>query len=160
MSPPYRQNRLESRASYGDTLADRGATAVSRINDFRQWQGWSPWAKLDPAMKSNYTGSEAGQGAIYDWVGNKKVGEGRMEITASTPPAQIAIKLDFLKPFASSNTTLFTLEPISIGTRVTWDMQGPALFITKIMQVFMSMDKMIGKDFEAGLASMKALAER
>ena len=111
-------------------------------------------------MKSNYTGSEAGQGAIYDWVGNKKVGEGRMEITASTPPAQIAIKLDFLKPFASSNTTLFTLEPISIGTRVTWDMQGPALFITKIMQVFMSMDKMIGKDFEAGLASMKALAER
>lgn len=130
------------------------------INDFHRWAGWSPWEKLDPAMKKTHTGPDAGKGAIYEWEGNKKVGQGRMEITDASAPNKVAIKLDFIKPFASSCTTLFTLEPVSGGTRVTWDMTGPALFITKVMQVFMSMDKMIGKDFEAGLASLKGLAEQ
>lgn len=130
------------------------------INDFHHWDGWSPWEKLDATMKKTHTGAAHGKGAIYEWQGNKKVGQGRMEITDSSAPGKVGIKLDFIKPFASSCTTLFTLDAVGGGTRVTWDMTGPALFITKIMQVFMSMDKMIGKDFEAGLASMKGLAER
>jgi len=129
------------------------------LNDFRQWALWSPWEKMDPAMTRNYAGADNGEGAVYAWEGNKKVGQGRMEIVEATPPDRLAIKLDFLKPFESHNTTVFTLEGKSDSTRVTWDMHGPATFMVKLMHVFMDMDKMVGKDFERGLANLKAEAE-
>ncbi|MCR5884425.1 SRPBCC family protein [Rhizobacter sp. J219] len=130
------------------------------ISDFHQWPQWSPWEKLDPNMKRSLSGAPQGVGAVYAWTGNDDVGEGRMEITGATPPTQVNIKLDFIKPFASQNTTVFTLTPQGDGTRVKWVMQGPAPYITKLMTVFVSMDKMVGSDFEKGLSNMKAAAER
>ena len=130
------------------------------IADFHQWGTWSPWEKLDPAMTKTYSGSASGQGAVYGWKGNKDVGEGRMEITEASAPSKVGIKLDFLKPFESHNTADFTLVPKGDATEVTWDMHGPSPYITKLMTVFMSMDKMIGKDFESGLANLKAAAEK
>ena len=130
------------------------------INDFHQWDAWSPWARLDPAMKTTYSGPPKGPGSVYEWEGNSKVGKGRMEIL-STDPAKTSIKLDFLKPFESHNTSDFVLEPQGTATRVNWIMYGPMeYFPGKIMSVFTSMDKMIGPDFDKGLASMKADAER
>ena len=130
------------------------------INDFHSWPSWSPWEKLDPAMQRTHSGATAGQGAAYAWVGNSKVGEGRMEILASAPSSKISIKLDFIKPFEGHNTADFTLQPQGDSTQVTWVMYGPAPYVTKLMGVFVSMDKLIGKDFEAGLANLKAAAEK
>jgi hypothetical protein len=130
------------------------------INDFHAWQAWSPWEKLDPAMKRTHSGAAAGKGAVYAWLGNSDVGEGRMEITESVPSFKVGIKLDFITPFESSNTTVFTLAPQGDSTQVTLLMQGPAPYVTKLMTVFVSMDSVIGKDFEAGLAAMKAAAEK
>ena len=111
-------------------------------------------------MKRTHSGAPAGKGAVYEWDGNSEVGAGRMEIIESSPPSKIAIKLDFIKPFEGHNTTTFRLEPKEGATTVTWSMEGPAPFVSKLMQVFMSMDSMVGKDFEAGLANMKAAAEK
>jgi uncharacterized protein YndB with AHSA1/START domain len=130
------------------------------INDFHSWAAWSPWEKLDPAMQRTHSGPPAGKGAAYAWVGNSKVGEGRMEILESTPSSKISIKLDFIEPFEGHNTADFTLQPQGDSTQVTWVMHGPAPYITKLMGIFVSMDSMIGKDFEAGLANMKAVAEK
>jgi len=130
----------------------------SIINDFHRWGSWSPWEKMDPEMKRTYSGAASGKGAAYAWQGNSKVGEGRMEI-ADTSPSKVTIKLDFMKPFEAHNTAEFTLEPKGDSTNVTWAMYGPSEFITKVMGVFVSMDKMVGKDFETGLANLKALAE-
>ena len=130
------------------------------IEDFNQWRAWSPWEKLDPAMKRTMSGAEKGKGAVYAWDGDKNVGAGRMEIVEAAPPSRIAIQLDFLRPFASRNTAVFTLEPKGDATSVTWTMQGPSTYITKLIGIFVSMDSMIGKDFDAGLASMKAIAEK
>jgi uncharacterized protein YndB with AHSA1/START domain len=129
------------------------------LNDFQRWDAWSPWEKKDPAMKRTYSASTSGKGAEYAWEGNKDVGQGRMEIAESVPPSKLAIKLDFLKPFETHNRVEFTLEPKGDSTNVTWAMQGPAPYISKLMQVFVSMDKLIGKDFETGLANLKAAAE-
>lgn len=133
------------------------------INDFHRWPAWSPWEKMDPDLKRSYSGSPSGTGSVYEWLGNNKVGQGRMEITSATPPSKILIKLDFLKPFKAHNTAEFTLQPTSATaggtTNVTWAMFGPRPFMVKVMGVFMSMDKMVGKDFERGLANMKAAAE-
>jgi len=130
----------------------------SIINDFHRWGSWSPWEKMDPEMKRTYSGAASGKGAAYAWQGNSKVGEGRMEI-ADTSPSKVTIKLDFMKPFEAHNTAEFTLEPKGDSTNVTWAMYGPSEFITKVMGVFVSMDKMVGKDFETGLANLKAVAE-
>lgn len=130
------------------------------LTDFHQWASWSPWEHLDPAMKRTFSGAPSGKGAIYEWEGNKDVGKGRMEILDASTPAKTVIKLDFLQPFESHNTTEFTLVPQGDMTRVAWDMSGPMPFISKIMSVFASMDSMIGKDFEKGLANMKAAAEK
>jgi uncharacterized protein YndB with AHSA1/START domain len=130
------------------------------LSDFHGWAAWSPWEKMDPAMKRSYGGAGAGKGATYAWEGNNKVGQGRMEIVESSAPSRIAIKLDFLKPFEAHNTAEFTLERKDGDTEVTWAMYGPANFATKLMGVFMDMDAMIGKDFEAGLANLKTLAEK
>ena len=131
----------------------------SIINDFHRWGSWSPWDKMDPEMKRTYSGAASGKGAAYAWQGNSKVGEGRMEI-ADTSPSKVTIKLDFMKPFEAHNTVEFTLEPKGDSTNVTWAMYGPSEFITKVMGVFVSMDKMVGKDFETGLANLKAVAEK
>ncbi len=130
------------------------------IDDFNRWSVWSPWEKLDPAMKRTFSGAPAGKGAVYAWQGNGKVGEGRMEILESSPSSKLLIKLDFIKPFEGHNTAEYTLVPAGDSTRVTWAMYGPAPYISKLMGVFVSMDSMIGKDFEAGLANLKAAAEK
>jgi len=133
---------------------------IGYINDFHQWAAWSPWEKLDPNMKRTFEGPVSGQGAVYAWIGNDEVGQGRMEITENAPPSKVVIKLDFIKPFKSTNQAIFALQPQGDSTVVTWTMNGPSQFITKLMTVFVSMDKMIGKDFEQGLSQLKAVAEK
>jgi carbon monoxide dehydrogenase subunit G len=129
------------------------------INDFQQWRTWSPYENKDPAMRRSFGAVTAGPGATYAWEGNKEVGQGSMEIAASTPPSLVTIKLHFLEPFEAHNQVDFRIEPQGETTRVTWDMNGPAPYITKLMGIFVDMDTMIGTDFEAGLANLKALAE-
>lgn len=131
----------------------------SFLNDFHQWPSWSPWEKLDPAMMRTHSGAASGKGAIYAWTGNKKVGEGRMEILETSAPTKLTIKLDFLKPFEAHNTTEFNLQAKGPETELTWAMRGAQPFMFKVMSVFMNMDQMIGKDFETGLANLKAAAE-
>ena len=130
------------------------------INDFKRWDVWSPWEKKDPAMKRTWGAVTSGKGARYAWEGNSEIGKGSMEIAESISPSKVALKLDFEKPFEAHNRVEFTLEPKGGATNVTWVMQGPAPFISKVIQVFCDMDSMVGKDFEAGLADMKAAAEK
>ena len=129
------------------------------IDDFHQWEKWSPWEKLDPAAKKTYTGAPRGVGAEYAWSGNSKAGQGRMEVLTETPTAT-TMSLDFIKPFKANDATAFTLTPEGNGTRVSWVMTGANPFMSKVMIVFMSMDKMIGGDFERGLGNLKTVAER
>lgn len=129
------------------------------INDLHRWQAWSPYEKKDPAMKRTLGGAASGKGATYAWEGNKNVGQGSMEILDASPPTRIVIKLDFVKPFEAHNTAEFTLAPEGDGTNVTWALYGPSPYLTKVMGLFFDMDKMIGTDFEAGLANLKAAAE-
>ncbi len=135
------------------------AMVFTQVNDFHNWQAWSPWAKLDPSIKQTYEGVPSGAGAIYTWVGNNKVGEGRMTITESRPSDLIKIKLEFVKPFASTCATEFTFKPEGNQTRTTWSMSGENNFIAKAFCLFMNMDKMVGGDFEKGLAQMKSVVE-
>jgi hypothetical protein len=130
------------------------------INDFHQWVTWSPYEGKDPAMKRTYSGAESGRGAVYAWDGNNNVGSGRMEILDTAVPSKIVIKLDFFKPFEGHNTAEFTMLPQGDATNLVWVMHGPAVFISKVMQVFINLDNMIGKDFEAGLANLKRLTEK
>src|SRR6201987_1522505 len=134
----------------------------SLIADFHQWLNWSPWEGRDPALKRTYSGAERGKGAIYAWDGNKNVGSGRMEILDASSPSKIVIKLDFFKPFEGHNTAEFTFSPgrDASATNITWVMHGPSSFMSKVMQVFMNLDKMIGRDFETGLANLKRLTEK
>lgn len=130
------------------------------LNDFRRWSAWSPWEKLDPDMKRSYNGLMPGAGSSYRWEGNDKVGAGRMEITVSEPPLKIGIKLDFTRPFEAHNSAEFTLAGKGDTTDVTWAMFGPSPYSSKVMAVFFSMDRLIGKDFETGLANLKTIAEK
>ena len=130
------------------------------IDDFRQWGKWSPWEGRDPALKRAFSGAERGKGAVYAWDGNKNVGAGRMEILDAILPSKIVIKLDFIKPFEGHNTAEFTVLSRGGATEVNWAMSGPAPFMHKVMQVFMNMDRMIGRDFEAGLANLKTMTEK
>jgi uncharacterized protein YndB with AHSA1/START domain len=129
------------------------------ISDFHQWRSWSPYEDRDPALKRSYSGAAGGKGAVYGWEGNKNVGSGRMEILEASTPSKIVIKLDFIAPFEAHNTAEFTMLPQGDATNVTWRMHGPAPFMNKMMQVFMNLDNMIGKDFEAGLANLKRITE-
>ena len=133
--------------------------AFAQVNDFHKWEAWSPWAKLDPEMKVNYQGPPAGTGTSYSWNGNKNVGAGRMTVTESRPSDLVRIKLDFLRPFASTNDVEFTFKPEGGQTVVTWTMVGKKIFITKAFGLVMSMDKMVGGMFDQGLAQMKAVVE-
>jgi uncharacterized protein YndB with AHSA1/START domain len=151
-----------------DRFSVRRATTISAapekifplIADFHQWATWSPYEGRDPAMKRTFGGSGSGKGAVYAWEGNKNVGSGRMEILDASAPLKVVIKLDFFSPFKAHNTAEFTMLPQGDATAVTWLMHGPAPLMSKLMQVFMNMDKMIGTDFEAGLANLKKLAEK
>ena len=130
------------------------------INDFHRWGTWSPYETRDPAMKRIFSGQPEGKGSVYEWDGDKNVGKGRMEITEVSAPSKVTIKLDFIKPFEGHNVAEFVLEPRGDSTNVTWTMRGPSPYIAKLMSVFFSMDSMIGRDFEAGLANLKAAAEK
>lgn len=129
------------------------------VSDFHQWAAWSPWEKMDPDLKRTYSGSASGVGAVYEWSGNKKVGQGRMEITDATAPSRVAIQLDFIKPFEAHNAVELLLTGRDGGTDVSWGMEGGQPFLFKVMTLVMDMDRMIGKEFETGLANLKALAE-
>jgi uncharacterized protein YndB with AHSA1/START domain len=155
-------------ATKPDTLRVQRSIAINApperffplIADFHQWVTWSPYEQKDPAMKRTYDGAERGKGAIYAWNGDKNVGSGRMEILEATAPQKIVIKLDFFTPIEGHNTAEFTMLPQGDGTHVTWLMHGPARFVTKLVQVVMNLDNMIGKDFEAGLAELKQITEK
>jgi uncharacterized protein YndB with AHSA1/START domain len=130
------------------------------IADFQKWRSWSPYEEKDPAMKRTYEGASNGKGAIYAWNGDKNVGSGRMEILEAATPSKVTIKLDFFTPFEGHNTAEFTMLPQGDGTHVTWLMHGPANFMSKLIQVFINLDNMIGRDFEAGLVKLKQTAEK
>jgi uncharacterized protein YndB with AHSA1/START domain len=131
----------------------------SMVNDLHQWSAWSPWEKLDPAMKRSFDGPAAGNGSSYSWIGNDKVGEGKMTITDVTPPEKIAIKLEFIKPWTATNQVTFTFAGAGDKTKVAWAMDGHNDFMGKAFGLFMNMDQVVGKDFEAGLAQLKTASE-
>lgn len=134
-------------------------TVFALINDFHSWGAWSPYEKLDPEMTRRIGDPSGGEGATYEWDGNGNVGAGRMQITESTPASAVALTLDMSRPFECHNLVRFTLEPEGESTRVTWAMEGSNHYVGKIIQVFCSMDAMVGSQFEEGLASLKKVAE-
>lgn len=154
-------------ATKPDTFSVRRATSIKAppekifplLNDLRSFALWSPYEKKDPAMKRTYSGPASGKGAAYEWDGDKNVGKGRLEIADTSPPSKVTIKLDMIKPFEAHNIVEFTLEPKGDSTNVTWAMNGQVPFIAKVVHVFLDMDRMVGQDFETGLASLKTLAE-
>jgi len=131
----------------------------AQVNDFHKWDAWNPWAKIDPAMRQTYAGAPAGAGAVYTWTGNKEVGEGRMTLAGSRPHELIRIDLEFLKPFAATSIAEFTFKPEGNQTAVTWSMAGKVNFVAKVIHLFVDMDRMIGTNFEKGLADMKSVVE-
>jgi carbon monoxide dehydrogenase subunit G len=130
------------------------------LNDLRSFAVWSPYEKKDPAMKRTYSGAPSGKGAVYEWDGDKNVGKGRLAIADSSPPSKVMLDLDMLAPLQAHNIVVFTLEPKGDATNVTWAMNGQVPYIAKIVHVFLDVDKMVGQDFEAGLANLKAIAEK
>jgi len=142
------------------TIAAPVPAVFVHVNELRNWPAWSPWAKKDPQMKQTYEGPPAGTGAVTSWVGNKDVGEGRMTIVESRPAELIRFKLEFLEPFAATNSAEFTFKEQGGRTEVSWSMSGQNNFIGKAMGVVFDFDKMIGADFEAGLASLKTIVEK
>jgi polyketide cyclase/dehydrase/lipid transport protein len=149
----------EFRITRTATISAPPAVVFTHVNDFHKWDAWSPWAKLDPAMKTTYEGAPAGTGAIYAWVGNSQVGEGRMTITESRPGDLIRIRLEFVRPFRATNRAEFAFRPENNQTTVMWSMTGNYNFMTKAVGLFMNMDKMVGGQFEEGLARMKSVVE-
>src|SRR5881296_1841245 len=149
----------EYRVARTATIAAPAPAVFAQVNDFHKWDAWNPWAKLDPAMKQAYAGAPAGIGAIYTWAGNSEVGEGRMTLTESRPRDLVRIRLEFLKPFATTSTAEFAFKPEGNRTVVTWSMAGNVNFMAKIVHLFMDMDRMIGDKFEQGLARLKSITE-
>jgi hypothetical protein len=149
----------EFRVTRSATISGPRSAVFAQVNDFHKWEAWNPWGKIDPAMKQTYEGAPAGTGAVYTWAGNKEAGEGRMTITESRPNDLIRIKLEFFKPFRATNTAEFTFKPEGNQTVVTWSMTGENNFMAKAFHLFINMDKMVGGQFEKGLASMKSVAE-
>ena len=157
----YAATRPDSfRVERSSTIKAPPEKIFALINDLHQWEAWSPWEKIDPALKRTYSGAPAGKGAAYAWVGNKEVGSGSMEIVETTPPAKVALKLDFTAPFEAHNMVEFSLVREGDATRVTQAMFGPSPFISKLMSLVFSMDKMVGAKFEEGLANLKSIAEK
>ena len=143
------------------TMRAPAPAAFAQVNDFQNWRAWSPWEKIDPALKRQYEGPKAGTGAVYAWQGNSDVGEGRMTITESRPGELVRIRLEFFKPFAATNTAEFNFKPAGPdGTAVTWTMTGRNNFLSKAICMFVDMDKMVGGMFDQGLTQMKTVVER
>lgn len=149
----------EFRLSRSTSIAASPAAVFAQVNDLHNWEAWSPWAKLDPKMQTTHAGATAGTGAIYSWAGNSKVGAGRMTILESRAPDLIRIKLEFLKPFTATNTTEFTFQPDGSQTTVTWSMAGTNNFMAKAFGLIVNCEKMVGHDFEKGLAQLKSVVE-
>jgi Polyketide cyclase / dehydrase and lipid transport len=135
-----------------------GSTVFALVNDFHEWYKWSPWEKLDPNMKKTFSGASAGPGAEYAWVGNGKAGEGNMTLLSSTAHEVVAIQLRFLKPFPATNISTFKLSPAPDGTMVYWIVEGENGFAGKAFGLLVDMDKLLGKDFEEGLANLNTVA--
>ena len=131
----------------------------AQIVDFHHWRSWSTWDEIDPDMTRKYSGADSGTGAVYNWSGNRRAGEGRMEITGAAESSDVTIAVDFVKPFKSSSTTRFRLQPIEGATKVTWTMTGPKTTMVKVIGIFRSMDKMVGPDFEKGLQRLAVVTE-
>jgi uncharacterized protein YndB with AHSA1/START domain len=148
--------RLERRA----TIKAPPDKLYAQVEDFRRWTGWSPWENKDPNLKRNYAGASAGKGAVYEWSGDSSVGRGRMEIVDAVPASKLAIRLNFLSPFEAHNMAEFTFTPTAEGTSVTWAMFGPQPFVSKVMTTLWSLDRMVGPEFDTGLANLRKLAER
>jgi uncharacterized protein YndB with AHSA1/START domain len=153
MQPP------DFRIARTTTIDAPPSVVFAQVNDFHKWEAWNPWAKVDPAMKQAYAGAPVGAGAVYTWAGNSEVGEGRMTVVESRPNDLIRIDMEFLKPFASTSVAEFTFRPEGDRTAVTWSMSGKNGFVARALCVFMNMDRMIGGQFEKGLAQMKAASE-
>lgn len=149
----------EFRVERAATISAPPPVVFAQVNDFRKWDAWSPYARRDPAMKKSFEGAPAGVGAIYRWSGNHEVGEGRTTIIESRPHDLIRIKLEFVRPFAATNTAEFTFRPEGERTAVTWSLAGRNNFMGKAVGLFMNMDRMVGGDFEKGLARMKSVVE-
>lgn len=142
------------------TISATPEEVYAQIADFRNWPHWSPWEDLDAQMVRTYSGADSGEGAEYAWDGDKKAGAGRMEICEAHPPHKIGIDLDFERPFPASNTIVFTIAPEDAVTRVTWSMSGPLTLPMRLFSLVRPMDKMVGPDFERGLARLKAHLEQ
>jgi uncharacterized protein YndB with AHSA1/START domain len=149
----------EFRITRTTTVAAPPSAVFAQVNDLHKWEAWSPWAKLDPAARNTFDGAPAGAGAVFAWAGNSTVGEGRMTITESRPNELVRIRLEFMKPFAATNTAEFTFKPDGERTAVTWSMFGHNNFIGKAVCLVMNMDKTLGGEFDKGLAAMKSVAE-
>jgi len=148
------------RISRTATMRAPAAAAFAQVNDFHHWERWSPWLKLDPNAKVTFSGAPAGEGAVYAWDGNKDVGAGSSTIVASRPNELVKIRLDFLRPFAATNTAEFSFKPVGDETAVTWTMFGQKnKFFFKVFHLCLNMDKMVGSQFEKGLADMKKIVE-
>jgi hypothetical protein len=157
----YASRRPDTYRVERSTKIEAPASVVyAQLEDFKAWGKWSPWDKLDPAMKKTYAGPPQGVGAIYSWEGNKKVGKGRMAITDAKAPTSLTLRLEFMEPFAAVANTSFKVTPEGDkASGVTWAMEGNNNLIGKAWGVFMNMDKAIGGDFETGLTGLKAVAE-
>ena len=141
------------------SIAAPASAVFENVNDLHKWEAWSPWAKIDPAMKMTYDGPPSGVGASYSWSGNNEVGEGKSTIVESRAPESIRFKLEFVRPFAGTNDVEFTFKPEGAQTVVTWSMWGKCNFMSKAVGLFMDCEKMCGGQFEQGLASLKSLTE-
>lgn len=153
------QRPADFRIERSITISAPPAVVFAQVNDLHAWQEFSPWAKLDPAAKVSFSGPQAGVGSAFTWAGNSEVGEGTMTIIESKPAELVQFRLDFLKPMKSTSTAEFTFRPVANGTAVTWSMFGKNNFVCRAVCVFMDMDKMVGGQFEQGLAKLKSLSE-
>ena len=149
----------EFRVARSATMSAPPQAIFTQVDDLRKWEAWNPWQKVDPAMKLTFAGPPTGPGASYSWVGNKEVGEGRLTIIESRPNDLVRIKLEFMRPFTATNTAIFTFKPEGNKTAVTWSMEGRNNFLAKAINLCMNMDKMVGAQFEKGLADMKSVVE-
>ena len=141
------------------TIDAPASTIYPFIADFRQWTTWSPWEGVDPDLKRTYSGADSGTGAVYEWAGNRKAGEGRMEIIEATDPGKVLIDLQFLKPFKARNTTTFEIVEADGTTTVSWVMRGSLNLVMRLLGPLINMEKNVGGDFEKGLAALKSQAE-
>jgi len=142
------------------TIAATSEAIFPHVNSLRSWEAWSPWEKLDPNARTTYSGAESGVGSVMNWNGNKKIGAGQMTIIESKPVELVRLRLEFYRPMKAVNTAEFTFKPEGAGTLVTWTMNGKNNFMGKVFHMVMDIDKMVGKDFEKGLASLKGVVEK